>query len=398
MSRLFFYSLSLALAGVFFQSCSSVSDSSPKEANQNQVPFGKADRVSMKVFARSSWQAAGFHVEAGEKFKITPSGSWTGGQLAIGDSTNDTQVISCGANGCNGDLLKNTQSHPLGDPDAYRVEEVDARGAAGGSQTNKMFVHRFYEENVLRNGQTNLSEAKAGYGGVNAEGVPLLDGKTICFSSNNTLLGASQVESRDLKIGYWYQRALAWQNTKNLLNLGAVQAGATLPTALSNALSIVIEIYNDATCENHPGLTQNLDDLKTQFEIFDQHSLWAQENVYIPTYFVNVPAGNYGEICRSNQDVILGYNYGQVANRLARNECAPGARNKLIMKIVADGERFEDVVPVEVGSSYEIEAYTASKRGWIYFKNNDPDTGISDNGTLDTSYLTVTLIREKTSN
>jgi hypothetical protein len=68
------------------------------------------------------------------------------------------------------------------------------------------------------------------------------------------------------------------------------------------------------------------------------------------------------------------------------------------MKIVKSNEKFEDQVPIVVGTNYATEDFVVPKDGFIFLKNNDADTGIFDNGTLDSSFIRVDITRRPATN
>jgi len=387
----------------FLSACSNPdSEGTPK--TQNPIQSTTINEVTVRVFARSSWQDAAFKVKAGDRITIKPNGNWTGGQISIGSRSQDTQSIFCDANGCNGDTNKTFWTNPPGSANPYRVVEEAASGGAAGANANKIYRHDFYAENVLRNQGVSYATQRGGFGGADTTtGLPLLDGKQVCFSDDNILLGATGVISKDLKVGHWYQRSQDWTYYRNVFQHGANSAGqgahATVVAVVSQ-LNQLIQLYENAKCDAPPQdvMDAGTPKLNRIVAALDDLNTGMVEHALRPVYLVDVPSGNYGLLCRTDRDVVQTYLYGKPHNIIPKNDCAQATKNVLIMKVVSDSERFEDNVPIVVGKNYETVEYTVPKTGWIFLKNNDADTGIFDNGTFDTSFIDVKIKRTTTNN
>ncbi len=388
-----------------FAACSSPdSDAPPRQGNNTNTQT--INEANVRIFARSSWQDVGFEVRAGDKIKIIPSGEWTGGQLSVGVTEAQTRAIYCDANGCNGDLVKNYWTHGPGNPNltpeqrTYQFSEVAAGGGTGGNNTSKLLLHDFYEQNVARGQGQSYAVQKAGFGGVDATtGQPLLDGKTICFSNTNIFLGASGVMAKDLKTGHWYQRSRDWAYLRDQFLRGAdFQRGSAARVEAVNAIATnltrIVTLYENATCTQppHTATTESLTMAQIAGNLDDNWFPFV-EHVYDPVYFVTVPTGNYGTLCRTDRDVHTAYAYGIPSSYVPKNDCAAATKNVLIMKIVGSTDKFEDQVPIVVGRQYETTEFTVPKSGWIFLKNNDADTGIFDNGNMDNSFIDVKIKR-----
>ena len=393
------YSLLCVLSG-FLTACSNP-DSEGTAKKPGPVISTDINEVNVRVFARSSWQDATFKVKAGDRLTIKPSGTWTGGQVKFNSNSETAEAMFCDANGCNGDSAKTFWANPTGSANPYRFVEEPAAGGSSGANTNKIFFHDFYNQNIFQNSADNFAMQKAGFGGVDALGLPLLDGKIVCFSNDNTFLGASNVTAVVLKTGWWYQRRQEWSYFRDLIQKGAeLQRGSTVEfnanvTNVLSQLNDLIFLYANATCEVPP---QNIMDagvsrMKRILGALDDLGVMHSEHAYKPIYLVDVPAGNYGLLCRSDRNSIQSYVYGKPSNIIPKNDCAPANKNVLIMKIVGETEKFEDNTPIVVGKTYETSEYAVQKDGWIFLKNNDADTGIFDNGTLDTSFIDVRIKR-----
>ncbi len=390
--------LCLSLSLGFLSSCSNP-DSEDSAKKITPILSTAINEVTVRVFARSSWQDAGFKVKAGDKLTIKPNGNWTGGQISIGSRPQDAQLIFCDANGCNGDKTKTFSANPPGSTNAYRVTEEAAPGGATGANTNKIYRHEFFDgENVLPGQGVSYATQKGGFGGADAAGVPLLDAKQVCFSDENILLGATGVMSSVLKSGWWYTRSREWMYFRDVLLHGAFLGGqgnhANVVATVAQ-LNQLIQLYENAKCEAPPQdvIDAGVPKINRIAAALDDLALGFAEHAYRPVYFVDVPAGNHGLLCRSDRDVVQTYLYGKAHDIIPKNDCAPATKNVLIMKVVSDSEKFEDNAPIVVGKSYETSEYTVQKTGWVFLKNNDADTGIFDNGTFDTSFIDVKIKR-----
>jgi len=383
-------SLSLAAIALALQACSST-PTEPKGTDGDNNTTTTTYSTGMKLFgpilgennvneatkdvqARASWQDFGIYVKAGSKFTINSTGQWTGGEFDIGSSTANSTILYCDAGGCEGEGAYATSQTE------YHFQPFDVLDFNMNYPTNKPQVFQaqriiFDPANVFSYVDAPVFTKELGY----YDG--RLDGQSICFGSDNRLIGS---ETPNIQDGFWASQRRAYESQKaTYIYRYGTEDNLTYITFLDS----MIAMYATATCSNPVTKDQVMDIVQTAFDGTPRYTFDVINfTVFEPVYRVTVPAGNYKKPCLGLGDTVTQYYYGK-PRYLKQYECAPTERSALIMKIVADGESEAEVAPIIAKRNYVTTAFEAPKTGRIYFRNNDSDAGIGNND----GSLSVTL-------
>lgn len=356
---------------IYLSGCSPLSDKNSDDFRASSI-LGEdgINRSTSRVYARAGWSDSGLTIKSNSKILIQSKGSWTGGESSLTEGKNNIEQLWCGAEGCEESSIRPTSDA------GYETEEAfiyDFNYMIGGWNAVATIQPNIYNpQNFIRTEESLASQRKIGY--LNGQ----MDGKTLCFSQTNGLIGATEPDQPE---GYYAGQRDSWQNQVDKWTLQEQRQ------TLIRFATRMRDLYKYASCDNLVTEDQLIDIIAQASDQpigTDSPYRWTgTATIYEDVYRATIPENNYRELCNSEQDIVTYVNAG-VFNTVEKNECAPVALSTLIAKIVPEGEDPKEVTPIVISTFYEETPLEITEGGRLYFRSNDTNGGVVNNdGFLD---------------